>query len=207
MKHRLLPAVAVPLILAACGSPSDDQAPGPDGQQTTASAPGRPTGEAPASPRPLPIAAELTRTEWSKAENRGDCAALAFTSDGGVPATPRRATFGGGWGVAFDTPQVRSAYGVAGPGVTEGDRASPDEQAERLLGQWPYFTTLANLPAPSFAGYGVEGASRYPADNPQGIGLNSLAYLRVGGQQCTYNVWSRLGRAHLESLLASLRPL
>ena len=27
------------------------------------------------------------------------------------------ADFSGGWGVAYDTPEIRSAYGVAGPGV------------------------------------------------------------------------------------------
>lgn len=206
MKPILLP-VALPLFLAACGSPSGDDAPAPGGQETAAPAVASPAAEAAPAPRPAPIAADLTRAEWARAGNRAACAPLAFTSNGGAPATARRATFGGGWGVAFDTAQVRSAYGVAGPGLVAADRAAPDEQAERLLGQWPHFTTLASLPAPSFAGYGVEGAGRYPADNPLGIGLNSLAYLRVGGQQCTYNVWSRLGRAHLESLLASLRPL
>ena len=60
---------------------------------------------------------------------------------------------------------------------------------------------------PAFAGYGIEGAAAYPADNPAGRGVNSLAYLRVGGQQCTYNVWSRLGRSHLETLLDALRPV
>ena len=47
----------------------------------------------------------------------------------------------------------------------------------------------------------------YPADNPDGRGLNSVAYVRVGGERCTYNLWSRLGRAHLEVLLDSLRKL
>ena len=45
----------------------------------------------------------------------------------------------------------------------------------------------------------------YPPDNPAGRGLNSLAYVRAGEEGCTYNVWSRLGRAHLELLLDALR--
>jgi hypothetical protein len=37
--------------------------------------------------------------------------------------------------------------------------------------------------------------------------LQSVAYVRVGGQDCTYNVWSRISRAHLEALLDNLRLL
>ena len=32
-----------------------------------------------------------------------------------------------------------------------------------------------------------------------------LAYLRVEGQDCLYNIWSRLGREHLEELIHELR--
>lgn len=153
------------------------------------------------------LAAGLVRMEWSKAENRAICAPIAFSSDAGAPATARRAEFSGGWAVAFDTPDQRSAYGLAGPGTIPEDGDEPAEQAARLGAQWPQFTTLAELPAPAFAGYGIKGALEYPEDSPDGRGLNSLAYLRIGGQQCTYNVWSRLGRAHLEALLDSLRML
>jgi hypothetical protein len=38
-----------------------------------------------------------------------------------------------------------------------------------------------------------------------GTGPNQLAYLRIAGQGCLYNVWSRLGTTHLESLLGSIR--
>ncbi|MFA7587040.1 MAG: hypothetical protein WCY11_12755 [Novosphingobium sp.] len=106
--------------------------------------------------------------------------------------------------MAFDTPAIRSAYGIAGPGLSDSDEAPVSEQRARLAAQWPYFRELEDLPVPSFAGYGVEGAGRYPAVNPGGVGINSLAYVRVAGQTCTYNVWSRLGRAHLERLLDNL---
>ena len=157
------------------------------------------------TPEARPIAQELILREWSKAENRDECAPIGFTKDGGASADPRRASFAGGWAVAFDTPDLRSAYGVAGPGIVPADRA--DAQTERLRDQWPYFMQLPDLPQPSFAGYGIEGAQPYPAENPEGRGMNSLAYVRIGGQGCTYNLWSRLGRAHLELLLNSLRIL
>lgn len=197
-----LPLLLAALPLAACGAEPDTPAPsGP------ASPPPHLAPDDPPPPAPEPLAAALVRAEWAKSKDREDCGPLAFTTDGGAPATARRADFSGGWGVAFDTPQVRSAYGVAGPGVIDGDEAPPAAQAERLGRQWPHFTTLARLPAPAFAGYGVEGAQDFPADNPDGRGLNAVAYLRVGGERCTYNVWSRLGRAHLEVLLDSLRRL
>jgi hypothetical protein len=212
-------SLAAPLaVLAACGSGADpdpsaeaDATPRAAAENTAVAASEPPPPHlAPDSPPPAgpaPLAASLIRAEWSKAENRPLCAPLAFTTDGGAPASARRANFAGGWAVAFDTPQLRSAYGVAGPGVTDADAQPPSAQAERLGGQWPYFTTLPALPAPAFAGYGLEGAEPYPADNPGGAGLHSLAYVRVGEETCTYNVWSRISRAHLEALLESLRQL
>lgn len=85
--------------------------------------------------------------------------------------------------MAYDLPDLRSAFGVAGAGV----RA--DEPA---LYQWPHRKQWADG---SVAGYGPEG----------GIGPNELAYLRIRGQGCVYNIWSRLGRDHLEFLLERLR--
>ena len=210
---RLPLLLAAPaLTLAACSAEPDPGAPAEP--QAEASAPSGPASppphvapDDPPPPAPEPLAAALVRAEWARSKDREHCGPLAFTTDGGAPATARRAEFSGGWGVAFDTPQVRSAYGVAGPGVIDGDEAPPAAQAERLGRQWPHFTTLARLPAPAFAGYGVEGAQDFRADNPDGRGLNAVAYVRVGGERCTYNVWSRLGRAHLEVLLDSLRRL
>jgi len=212
--NRIALLLAAPAAtLAACqGEPAADdvEPPAAAASPTPGAAEPPPPHTAPddpAPPAPTPLAADLVRTEWRKSDRPDECAPIAFTSNGGAPAAARRANFSGGWAVAFDTPEVRSAYGVAGPGILDGDDAPPAAQAERLGKQWPHFTTLASLPAPAFAGYGVEGAQDYPADSPDGGGLNSVAYVRVGGQQCTYNVWSRLGRAHLEVLLDSLRML
>jgi hypothetical protein len=58
--------------------------------------------------------------------------------------------------------------------------------------EWPHRLVYADN---SRVGYGLEG----------GTGPNWLAYVRIPGQACLYNVWSRRGREHLESLLANLR--
>lgn len=123
-------------------------------------------------------------TEWRKADNRASCALIAFTDDAITPgAKPRAATFSGGWSVAYDLPNQRSAFGVAGTGVRASDPSYHD---------WPFTRTWSDG---SSVGYGPEG----------GTGPNTLAYLRIAGQGCLYNVWSRVGREHLEQLLSSIR--
>lgn len=153
---------------------------------------------------PDPAAVALVLKEWRRSASPKQCGPLAFKQTGDQSARMRRAEFSGGWGVAYDTPEMRSAYGVAGPGIIGTDRFGPAQQRARLARQWPHFRELDQFPRPSFAGYGVEGANAYPKDNRDGRGLNSVAYVRVRGQACTYNVWTRLGRAHLEFLLENL---
>lgn len=124
---------------------------------------------------------------WRGAENRQRCALLAPRHiDGGVGAggVARAATFSGGWAVAYDQSQLRSAFGIAGTGVSAWEAGVYDD--------WPHARTWADS---SRAGYGPEG----------GDGPNWLAYLRIPGQDCLYNVWSRHGRAHLEELIDRLR--
>ena len=122
--------------------------------------------------------------QWKKSENRSTCALLAPASLGkGEGAEPRAANFAGGWAVAYDTPQVRSAFGVAGTGASA---------SEPSYTEWPFTRRWADS---SSAGYGPEG----------GTGPNQLAYLRLPHQDCLYNVWSRLGREHLEHLIGQLR--
>ena len=108
--------------------------------------------------------------------------ALASLGDG-AGAKPRAATFSGGWAVAYDRPGMRSAFGIAGTGSKASDEAYDG---------WPHGLQWADS---SSAGYGPEGGS----------GPNQLAYLRLTGQECLYNVWSRLGVPHLEYLLSQLR--
>lgn len=135
----------------------------------------------------------LTRSEipsvyveqWTRAENRATCAMVAPRSLGaaGEGAKPRAANFAGGWAVAYDLPDLRSAFGVAGAGVSASDPS---------YNKWPYAYEWGDG---SKVEYGPEG----------GEGPNQLAYLRIQGQDCLYNVWSRLGREHLELLIRELR--
>lgn len=218
---RKTPALAIAALLAAC-SPERDPGQSPTGQPDAgrrapspndAAEPGLPpAADSQAPPQPQPLFGEATaRAEWAKADNRADCAPLALKSVGGVVgATPRRALFSGGWGVAFDTPGRRSAFGFAGPGLLPADRADFAVQLDVLARQWPHvrrWDAAENLPGGSAAGYGVIGAEPYPADNPAGQRLHSLAYLRIPGQACQYNVWSRISRAHLEAILGALRVI
>ena len=123
--------------------------------------------------------------QWSKAENRDTCALIAFRGLGekGAGAHSRAANFAGGWAVAYDLPELRSAFGIAGAGV-KADDPSYDK--------WPYIYEWGDG---SKVEYGPEG----------GQGPNQLAYLRIQGQDCLYNVWSRLGKEHLEQLIRELR--
>jgi hypothetical protein len=139
--------------------------------------------------------------EWKKAENRSSCAALAFaeTGDATAGAVPRRANFSGGWAVAWDKKGLpgtapsgnscatcgRSVFGVAGAGV-EAEGTNFDLWENQL-----HFTDGSQV------GYGKQkyasGAGSY------------LAYVAVAGQGCLYNVWTELGKEHMELLLHNLR--
>ena len=126
-------------------------------------------------------APQVYRTAWQEAENRKSCALVAFASPPDN-ATPRRASFAGGWGIAYDTPSQRSAFGIAGTGA-EASGAAYEWPDQRVWGDG------------SSATWGLEGGS----------GPNHLAYVRIAGQDCLYNIWSALGEEHLESLLQQIR--
>lgn len=125
-------------------------------------------------------------SEWSAADNRASCGILAPASltDAERGASVRRAQFGGGWGVAYDLPGERSAFGIAGTGVRARESGTYRD--------WPHQIHYTDG---SWAGYGLEG----------GTGTKWLAYIEIASQGCLYNVWSQLGRSHLESLISRLR--
>jgi hypothetical protein len=135
-----------------------------------------------------PLAADAVPAQylaqWRKAGNRATCAPVAPADTADRPdARPRPANFSGGWAVAYDEPGLRSAFGIAGAGIeATGAGDSP----------WPDSVTWADG---SIASYGLEG----------GTGPGHLAYLEIAGQGCLYNVWSKLGEAHLLALLHKLR--
>jgi hypothetical protein len=176
------------LLLSACASQPPSKPPGE-------LLPAAPWSAPTVSPSRVP---PVFLDVWRAAENRNRCALLVPTSLGaGAGATSRKATFSGGWAVAFDKPGLpgtdsrgnpcatcgRSAFGIAGTG-TEHDSSTYDA--------WPHTVAWADG---SSAGYGPEG----------GEGPRFLAYLRVEGQLCLYNVWSAAGKEHLETLLDGLR--
>lgn len=211
MKIEFGLAVSIAALLSGCGDApqppanrADVERPSPPASPVTETAPRIIEQRA----KPL-IGEAIVLAEWRKADNRGACAPLALRSDGGAGGTPRPATFSGGWAVAFDQPGLRSAYGVAGAGLLPEDRDNFAVKVNRLARQWPLvrrWDAGANLPAGSAAGYGLEGAEPYP-EGSQEVGRQSLAYLRIRGQQCQYNVWSKLGRDHLELLLGQLEMI
>ncbi len=123
-------------------------------------------------------------SQWSVAQNRATCGLFALAKLGkGAGAVPRAATFSGGWAVAYDLPQKRSAFGIAGTGSLATDPTYAD---------WPNHMEWSDG---SRADYGLEG----------GTGPNNLAYLRIANEGCLYNVWSRISREHLEELLTGIR--
>jgi hypothetical protein len=164
---------AAVLLLASCATTS------PTSTALVARAPWR---EQPLARTSIPT---VYVEQWQKAENRTTCALVAPRSIGEAAkdATPRAAKFAGGWAVAYDLPNLRSAFGIAGAGVTAD---------EPSYAKWPY---VQQWDDGSRAEYGPEG----------GEGPNQLAYLRIQGQDCLYNVWSRLGREHLELLMREIR--
>ena len=150
-------------------------------------------------------------SEWSEADNRSSCAALAASS-GIADATPRAATFSGGWALAWDAPDGpgmaadgsfcedcgRSAVGIAGAGVGA---------EEAVIRSWPNVIEWADG---SLAGYGEEGSlgGAEVVTDPQTSGADSptqLAYLAVAGQGCLYNIWSRRSESELIDVINRLR--
>lgn len=170
-----------------------------------ATTPPRPTtapGEttAPWNANPAIAAPQVMLDEWNRAENKASCAPMTIADfDEQVRnATPRRANFSGGWGIAWDAPGLpgrepsgahcatcgRGVFGISGAGVTVGED-------EENIG-FPHYFDYAGK---NWAGYALEG----------GTGPNWLAQVRVDDQQCIYYVWSFLGREHVEHLLQNVR--
>lgn len=150
---------------------------------------------APWNANPPATAPQVILDEWAKAENRATCAPLTLA---GVrqDATPRRANFSGGWGIAWDVPGLpgrepsghscdtcgRGVFGIAGAGVTVGEDV-------------PGFPHFKDYDGENWAGWHLEGHT----------GPNWLAQVRVDDQQCLYYVWSFLGREHIEELIGNVR--
>lgn len=137
-----------------------------------------------ATPKAASASASVPRVliaEWRKAENRRTCAPVWFDDVVVGERAIRARYFGGGWGVTVRNPR---RWGVAGAGVVA---SSAD------LAKWKFHRENA---AGIRAGYGLEGFD---------LGPDWLAYVIVPGQGCLYNVWSSVGKEHLEHLVDHLR--
>ncbi len=125
--------------------------------------------------------------EWMRSESKSLCPILAIPSKAAshlTGHTVRRANFSGGWGVAYDLPNIRSAYGVANVGTANLDDT---------FNAWPYNITYQDG---SILGYGHEGND--PSEN-------WLAYLIIPQNNCFYNIWSTQSKEHLEKIILDLR--
>lgn len=122
--------------------------------------------------------------EWRRAENHLWCSALYPVDTGVTAATLRRAEFSGGWALAWDTPELRSAFGIAGVG-------SPAwvDIGIRMPNTVAYDGQIV--------GYGGEGFDD--------AATQRLAEFSIPGQLCAYQIWSQLGDEHLLELVDSLR--
>lgn len=126
--------------------------------------------------------------EWSKSPTKTTCPILALPKNSNAQISghsARRANFSGGWGVAYDLPNDRSAYGVANVGVLKS--------GEQVFDNWPYNVSYQDG---SRVGYGHEGG------DPS---AKWLAYLVIPQNRCFYNVWSSQGQSHLEQMISELR--
>lgn len=148
--------------------------------------------------------------QWNVAENGATCAALwpEGIDEMAPEALARKATFGGGWAIAWDRPTGpgmaadgtfcedcgRSSFGVAGAGTIV---------EEAVIRSWPDVIEWADG---SYAGYGNEGfAEDVGAATTGGASPTKLAFLAVTGQECLYNVWSRIDEEELLAIISSLR--
>lgn len=187
-------AKSTPTAPATTAPPTTTPTPAPTTSDALAEAPWAAPALPPAQAPPAALAA------WSEAVDQGrpQCPLLTLRPGGALPTgTPRQAAFFGGWGVAWDVPGApgslpdgqehpqagRSTYGV-GTGPLDG--AEFDESS-------PYYKQWSDG---SVADAGPASGSR-----------KWVAGLRVAGSDCYYQVWSYLGRDHLEGLIESLRKV
>jgi hypothetical protein len=186
--RRILASLALTFTLACSSAPVAQ----PEPEAAPPSLPSAPWSQAPLARSAVPA---NYVTEWSKAENRDTCAIIAPASVI-AGAKARRANFYGGWAVAYDKPGSpgthpsgescdscgRGVFGLAGAGTTANEDMTSNSQQ---IIEWS---------DGSRAGYGGGG-----------YGGQWLANIQIRNQGCLYQVWSYLGREHLEELISNLR--
>ncbi|WP_169391726.1 MULTISPECIES: hypothetical protein [Psychrobacter] len=196
LSQALLLGVAA-LGLSACQSPSNTVKPPPSSGNSN-TIPTSPTTSLPAKPiaswsKPAINSSQtdaVYRQEWVKSPTKTTCPILALPKNSNAHISghsARRANFSGGWGVAYDLPSERSAYGVANAGVLQA--------GDQVYDGWAYHIVYQDG---STVGYGHEGG------DPS---AKWLAYLVIPQNRCFYNVWSAQGQFHLEQMLSELRQV
>ena len=196
---------AITLGVSACQAPTSTIQPSSNSGSISdgASEAAKPAVSYPRNPPQLPIALPAAswaepaidssqtdavyRQEWAKADSKNLCPILALPKQSSAHLnghTNRRANFSGGWGVAYDLPNIRSAYGVANAGTAD---------YKGTFNNWEYNVIYQDG---SRVGYGREDG------NPIG---KWLAYIIISKNKCFYNVWSAQSKAHLEQIIADLR--
>lgn len=198
-----VPPTTEPVGVAAEPALPNDDGPGPGTLPVTddsgaAEPEPVPAGGNPADPQDGPLPAppwsapslELIAVKpaivdaWLSAENQLWCTALYPAGFETGDAEIRQAEFAGGWAVAWDLPELRSAFGIAGVGLSPAD-----DTGIRMVNQVHYEGVVI--------GYDGEG---FDPSNPR-----RLAEFAIPGQGCMYQVWSELGDDHLVALVDSLR--
>lgn len=184
------------LAVSACQMPTDSIKPPPNSGDATTPLPKPPTTSQPTLPIASWSKAAISRSqtdavyfqEWAQSQTKNTCPMLALPKNANAQIkghSVRRANFSGGWGVAYDLPNERSAYGVANAGTLQA--------GEQVYNSWPYNIVYQDG---STAGYGHEGG------DPS---AKWLAYVVIPENRCFYNVWSAQGQFHLEQMLLELR--
>lgn len=194
---RLL-AITLGLLCAACTAKTQ-RASSPTSAPPSATSPTTPTTIEVAAPwdaPPLPSTAPHA--------SGGPCRAMSFADLGvGAGATPRRLV--GNIGVAWDKPGVAGQDPDGRPSATSGRSAFGILANPGANDPQPFWAFRQRWADGSTAGYGYEGEID-PVHDPNPLHTTKwLAQLRIAGMDCSFNVWSNLGRAHLEYLLSQLR--
>jgi hypothetical protein len=195
--------VVVPVFAAACTSRSETAAENQAVPPTTVAAASATTAHDASTKGATPPWQGPALDPSIPHGDGGPCPAMSFADYGaGAGATSRRL---GEAGVAWDKPGSPWAEPrwlperVVGPKRVWHFRQPGRSSATGHVG------LLHALVGRQRGGYGYEGETD-PQNDPNPLGTRKwLAQLYVEGHDCFFNIWSHLGRQHLERLLASLR--
>lgn len=135
---------------------------------------------------------------WKADQDRSGCAPIGFAATDLPGATAHVAPFGdNGWGVGFDKPgepgnATSGQYSPTGGHSVFGVACSGLPDIVHSFADWPHHIVWSDG---SRADYGPQGFT----------GPVWIAFVHIRGQTNLYQIWSALGRQHLQYLLSQLR--